>query len=304
MKHRYFVSAALLTALASVCVQPLAFAQTAPAPAASTQASTQAAIAPDLDYSLMALFMEKFSVVERGRTKIAYSETRRQGKPFLTAYVEKMAAEDISVLSRDGQLAYWLNLQNILVIKAITDDTKKTKLNRLRGTGASPGKLWTKPRVTIDDATFSIVDIENKIMASWPDTPDLIYGLYQGVKGGPCLNKIAFTAANVHDELSKAAKQYINARGIVKVSGGTAHVTPIYDWYKGGLFGADDRSVIAHIRSHAAPTLANRLSRTHELAMVKLNYRVDNYVAQAQAANIPTSRPRIEPARGTGGFGS
>jgi len=295
MKARYIISVIMLSAFTGTSMPIPAFAQTV---------VTQTAAVPDLDYSPMALFLKKFAVVERGRTKIAYSAARRQGKPFLNAYAERMAGEDISALPRDGQLAYWLNLQNLLVIKAITDDTKKNNLKKLRGTVSAPGKLWTKPRITIDGTALSIADIENKIIENWQDTPDLIYGLYQGVKGGPSLSRTSYTAANVRDELAKSAKLYVNARGIVKVEGQTAHVTPVFDWYKGGVFAASDRAVIEHIRSHAEPNLANKLRRTRELATVKLNYRADNYAPKKPKTDRKNRNVRIEPARRTGGYGS
>ncbi|MBL4853015.1 MAG: DUF547 domain-containing protein [Robiginitomaculum sp.] len=277
-----------------------AFAQTSSTSLTTVPAATtQTASIPDLDYSAMTQFIRSFSVEERGRTNIFYKAVRSDGKPFLNAYAKYLAGQDITDLNRDGQLAYWLNVQNLLVIKAITEDTKKTNLKKFRGTGDAPGTLWTNPRIMIDGVNLSIVDIENKITDGWKDTPNLVYGLYQGVKGGPRLHRASFTAANVQEQLAKAAKLYVNANGIIKIRNKKVHVMPVYEWYKADLFGADDQAVIDHIRSHAKANLAYELSQVRGLKVVKLNYRTDNFVPPK-----PQVTQRIQPSRGTGGFGS
>jgi len=298
MKYHYIASAVLLTTLGFSTTGPMttAFAQT---PANVSLETTQTAKISDIDYSAMTQFIRSFSVEERGRTNIYYKAVRSDGKPFLNAYAEHLAGQDITGLNRDGQLAYWLNVQNLLVVKAITDDTKKNNLKKLRGTGAAPGTLWTNPRITVGGVNLSIVDIENKILDGWKDTPNLVYGLYQGVKGGPGLRRTSFTAANVQKQLATAAKLYVNTDGMVKVKNKTAHVVPVYEWYKADLFGANNQAVIDHIRSHAKPNLAYTLSQARGLKMMKLNYRADNFIPPK-----PKTSQRISPARTTGGYGS
>jgi len=254
--------------------------------------------APDIDYSAMASFMQKFAVVERGRPKIAYKNVRATGKPFLTAYTQYLTSQNIPAQSRDGQLAYWLNLQNLLVVKAIAE-SKKTNLKKLRGTGKTPGSLWTKPRVTIAGQNLSIANIEQKIVTGWSEHPNVIYGIYQGVKGAPCLSKTSYTATDVHARLEKLAELYVNARGIVSVKSQTAHVTPVYDWYKDALFSSRDGALIDHVRAHAYPNLASKLSRASAVDVVKLNYKADVYVVKK-----PRSYNNNVRSSGGGGYGS
>jgi len=96
----------------------------------------------DLDYTAMNLFMERVSKTERGRPSIAYKIVRENGSEFLDEYEVYLSGIDSTALSDDERLAYWLNVQNFLVVKAVTLDTKTTKLKSLRGTGAKPGKMW------------------------------------------------------------------------------------------------------------------------------------------------------------------
>lgn len=272
----------------------------APLSAQAVETPGVQAAAPTIDYSPMELFMKKFAVVERGRPNIAYKAVRKHGEPFLASYTQYLSDQNVSALSSDGQLAYWLNVQNLLVVTAISE-AKKTNLKKFRGTGGAPGKLWTKQRITIEGQNLSIADIEHKIVTGWSANPNVLYGIYQGVKGAPCLSKVSYTAENVHGELEKAAQIYVNASGIVKVKSQTAYITPVYDWYQDTLFGQDDKAVIAHIRGHATPNLASKLSRAHQLDVVKLNYKADAYSTKSAPRRQPVN---VTTARGTGGYGS
>ena len=104
-------------------------AQTAePATAEPVSSTTQAPQLTPIDYTVVKTFMDKFSVVERGRPKLNYDHVRDVGKPFLTAYINYLGEQNLDGRSEDEQLAHWLNVQNFLVIQAITEDTKKSNL--------------------------------------------------------------------------------------------------------------------------------------------------------------------------------
>ena len=234
------------------------------------------------DYSQMTKFMKRDSVNSRGRPSIAYNDLRKDSPEFFGSYGDYLVNIDTSGFSQDDQLAYWLNLQNFLVVKAITEDTKKTNLKSLRGSGDKPGKLWTKERVDIGGNAYSIADIENKIIAEF-DNPNVIYGLYQGVKGAPCLSETPYEGASVTARLDELGKQYVNSRGIVTPEKGVASVTPIYDWYKADLFEDNEKTLLAHLKTNAATHLRGRLNTVREIKYTKLNYDIDNFVPQANA---------------------
>lgn len=236
----------------------------------------------DLDYTAMNLFMERVSKTERGRPSIAYKIVRENGSEFLDEYEVYLSGIDSTALSDDERLAYWLNVQNFLVVKAVTLDTKTTKLKSLRGTGAKPGKMWTKDRFTAGGQTYSIADIETKLVSEF-NNPNVIYGLYQGVKGGPCLSSTAYQGETVQARLSELGMQYVNSSGIVEPNKSVVTVTPIYDWYKAELFGNDDKLVLKHLKANAETHLRGRLNRGTQLKYTKLNYSVDNFDAIAKS---------------------
>jgi len=270
-----------------------------------------------IDYGAYDEIMEKVSVKQGGRPRVAYDFLREQKKDFVGNYVTFLEEQDISDFSKDDQLAYWLNVQNIVTVDAILKDGKKKKtLKKLRGTAEKPGKLWTKPRVTIDGQNMSLQDIETKLLTEF-DNPNIIYGIYQGVRGAPCLTPVAYRGANVNEVLEKSAKQYINSNGIVSVNRGVVEVTPVFFWYRDQAFEGGDAVLLAHLKENAEPNLKSALYRGKSFEASDLNYRLDYYdvdkanqdrIASSRAASRSSSRPAPRPAppqqpRG-GGYGS
>jgi len=237
---------------------------------AVSETESDIAAVPRADYSMMNLFMGKLSANERGRPSIAYELVRENALPVLDEYEEVLTAIDINGMSDDERLAYWLNVQNFLVVKAVATDTKKSNLKSLRGTAKKPGKLWTKDRITLGGESYSIADVEAKITSDFKD-PNVIYGMYQGVKGGPCLSETAYEGATVRARLAELGGRYVNSRGIVSPSKGVVTVTPVYEWNKTALFNGDDKEILKHVKTHANTALRGRLNTGREIKFTKLN---------------------------------
>ncbi len=257
---------------------------------------TPTAYAP-IDYSFYDTIIKKVSVNEGGRPRLAYDFIRNQKNDFIGDYVLKLARQDVSHLSPNERLAYWLNIQNTLTIDAILKDGKgKRSLKKLRGTADEPGKLWTKPRLTIAGQNLSLQDIENKILTEF-ENPNVIYGLYQGVRGGPSLSSKAYNGATVNEMLAQNAKRYVNSKGIVAVKGDVVKVTPVFMWYRDIALGGGDMALMEHLKSHAYPNLKSALFRGKTYEMSSLNYRLDDY-------KIPKQETDASRSRGGGGYGS
>lgn len=269
-------------------ITPHAFADEESAAIESTELS-----APEVDYVLMETFMQKLSSNERGRPSIAYAAAREHGAEFFKQYETLLTGVDVSALNEDERLAYWLNLHNFLVVKAVTLDTKRTNLKSLRGTAKKPGKMWTKDRITLDGQSYSIADIEDKITSDFKD-PNVIYGLYQGVKGGPCLSYTPYQGETVTARLAELGEQYVNSRGIVTPNKNVVTLTPIYDWHKAALFNGNDTDILKHVKAHASTSLRGRLNRGTDVEYTKLNYVTDNFdpKKQVQSARKRTPQPQ------------
>ena len=233
-------------------------------------------VSSPIDYTVFDEMIKKLTVEQGGRPRIAYDFIREQKLNFMENYISYLERQDVTALSKNDQMAYWLNLQNIVVVQAILDEGKKKSLKKLRGTAEAPGPLWVKPRVTVAGQDLSLQDIETKLFTTF-DNPNIIYGLYQGVRGGPALTSKAYRGAIVSEMLDNNAKQYVNAKGIVGVKKNIIEVPPIFLWYQDVAFGGDSLALTEHLKSYAEPTLKSALYRGKTIEAKSLNYRLDSY---------------------------
>lgn len=115
----------------------------------------------------------------------------------------------MSALSQDEQLAYWLNLYNVVVIDEIN---KVYPLKNLQDFVTDRGGLLEQKLLTIDGVKISLNDIQYKILhKKFPENTLILYGFYQGYIGSPSIRKHAYTAENVHRTLGANAHDFINS---------------------------------------------------------------------------------------------
>ncbi|MEL7029016.1 MAG: DUF547 domain-containing protein [Pseudomonadota bacterium] len=252
-----------------------------------------------IGYGEVNAFLNGYGIPEDGRFKLHYSAMRNGGTALLAEFVSFMSQLEPTKLSRDEQLAYWLNLHNLMVVRAIASENVGRDLEDERGEGPAPGEMWTQNRVTVEGVELSIDDIQSIVITNWND-PNVLYGLYQGVQGGPRLRAAAYYGASVMEKLEDMGRKYVNARGVTRVRRGEARVSPIYHWHKDTLFGGEDAAVIAHVKGLAKERLASQLEEAETLGQTKFSYRLDKYEPRRQ----PSPGVSGGGGLGGGGFGS
>ncbi|MEM8635781.1 MAG: DUF547 domain-containing protein [Pseudomonadota bacterium] len=275
----------LAASIALVITSPIVTADTPDATqftqfAAYTEASTF-----NVRYDPISQFTDVFGNEERGRLKIAYSAVNQQGKDFLARYVNYLGNVPVTTLSRDDQLAYWLNTRNMLITQAMAESTSRRRMRQNRGTADAPGSMWTDKRITVDGVELSIDDIEHGIiLANWSDTPNVIYGLYQGSQGSVAFPTNGFSGSNVHTELEQIGREFISSRNGVRVRRNKAQLPEVYSWYSDELFGGDQAAVVSHISALADANTASRLSEATSFENRRFSYSSDEFIIRQQAA--------------------
>lgn len=234
-----------------------------------------------IDYAQVDELVAAVSVQSRGRLNFRYDVMRQAGIQFLDRYINFLTQRDPVTFSRNEQLAYWLNLRNMLIIKMISNDDPGSSLNNERGTYANPGPEWSEKIVTISGVDLSLDDIERKILAkNWPQQ-NLIYGLYQGIRGSTAYPETCFRGGSVNEQLNALASDYINNRSTVSAKKEDLKVAGIYEWYRDDFFDGDDQVIIAHIKEHAEEKLQKKLTGVSALSFKKISYRLDAERARA-----------------------
>lgn len=110
--------------------------------------------------------------------------------------------------STDEQLAYWLNLHNVLVINHIAHLYPKKVLDDLYQ-GQQP---WATQRLyRFGDETLSLTDIKfHKVLPLAAGRTDVIYGFYEGYISGPSIRSEPFTGKDLKTQLKENAVEFVN----------------------------------------------------------------------------------------------
>ncbi|MBT8047103.1 MAG: DUF547 domain-containing protein [Xanthomonadales bacterium] len=138
------------------------------------------------------------------------------------------AEAPLEYFSRDEQLAYWLNLYNVTLINEIISIYPKRKLKKLL-TGRK--SILKKKLLNVAGVPLSLDDIQYTILRhNYGNDPLVLYGLYQGIIGGPNIRKSAYTAANVRRHLAENAAEFVNSnRGTYAKDEKVFRVSSLYD---------------------------------------------------------------------------
>ncbi len=138
------------------------------------------------------------------------------------------AEAPLEYFSRDEQLAYWLNLYNVTMINEIIRVYPERKLKKLL---IGKKSILSKELLNVAGVPLSLNDIQHTILKhNYDNNPLVLYGLYQGIIGGPNIRKSAYTGYNVQRNLANNAAEFINSnRGTYAKSETTFRASSLYD---------------------------------------------------------------------------
>lgn len=230
-----------------------------------------------IDHSAWGAFLDRLlEVSPDGINRLAYGKVSAEDRATLDAYVNGLIALPISTYNRSEQMAYWVNLYNVLTVQVVLDHYP---VDSIRDIDISPGLFssgpWGKKLVTIEGERVALDDIEHQILRPiWQD-PRIHYAVNCASLGCPNLHPEPFDATALEQQLDQAAASYINhARG-ASVEGGQLIVSSIYSWFSED-FGSSDKNVIAHLQRYAAPDLANALGAVSSIHDDRYDWRLND----------------------------
>lgn len=188
---------------------------------------------------------------------------------FFKAYQEGLenlsSRRSLKTLNKREQLAFWLNLYNVIVINKLVEEYPISKLKKLRSTKRGKKSFWTEKTTTVEGVSLSLTDIE-KILFKNFDTPLVAFGLWQGSIGGPRLVNKAFTGNNVMRTLENNAVEFVNSNcGLRPPTGARMKVSDFYQWML-PAFGTSEDHVTMFIKEYADPNFVTGVAGVSSLS--------------------------------------
>lgn len=155
----------------------------------------------------------------------------------LDTYLAQLAAVDPAPLSRDEQLAYYINAYNAATLSLIVDNYPVASITDLDG-----GEPWDVERVELAGETYSLNQLENDVIRPHFEEPRIHFAVNCAAASCPPLRSGAFTGDRLEAQLEEQTRAFLTDPAYTSVDGGTAEVSKIFDWY-----GADFDDVAAFI---------------------------------------------------------
>ncbi|MDP9412942.1 MAG: DUF547 domain-containing protein [Pseudomonadota bacterium] len=230
-----------------------------------------------------------------GRTLVPFARLKGDGQRVLEAFVSRLEQVQVETLSRDEQLAYWLNLRTLVLLHQTID---AFPVSRPQETFRGPNAVTANRVLTVSGEPLSVDDIDRIVLANWSE-PHVIYGLTLPVLGAPGLPRTAFRGSSVHHMLQEAGRDFINRAGVIRVKGDSAELSNFFTWHR-AAFG-NEAKLLEHIRSLAAPKLAGRLAGAATISQ-RFDWKLAAAFERSFDARDPTGTSVYEPS--TAGSGS
>ena len=193
-----------------------------------------------------------------GVNRVDYAAVTAADRAALGDYLDRLQATEVSRLSRDEQLAFWINLYNARTVALILDNYPVGSIRDITYGLLSFGP-WDEPLLNVEGRALSLNDVEHGIVRPiWADRR-VHYVLNCAAVGCPNLGLRAYTGATIDAAMETAARIYVNdPRGARFDAEGRLIVSKIYGWFRED-FGDDHQGVLAELRRYAAPALRERL---------------------------------------------
>ena len=155
---------------------------------------------------------------------------------------------DIQSLSRNEQLAFWINLHNVAMVEQIANawPVRQPREIKIDGVPLDEARF-----ITVEGIKLSPRDIREQIVyRHWKD-PVVMYGFWRGEIGGPSLQKEAYNADNVARLLTRGAADFVNSLRGTQEGGGRLQVSEHYREAAPFFFPDFEKDLRAHLTRFA-----------------------------------------------------
>jgi hypothetical protein len=192
-----------------------------------------AAAAPPPDYKLWAELLAKHYDPARG---MDYKALKEKDKATLDTLRQQMAAVDTRFLSREDQLAYWINLYNISTVGVVVDNYPVDSIRDLSTDPLVRLNVFKKDHVRTKTGPMSLNDVENdKIREGFKD-PRIHFAINCAAKSCPPIRPEPFVGAKLKQQLDDQTRKFLNGPNGVRLEkkGSTLvlHTTKIMEWFE------------------------------------------------------------------------
>ncbi len=212
----------------------------------------------------------------QGINRVAYAEVTDPDRKRLQTYLARLEETDVSALSRDQQLAFWINLYNAETVELILEHYPVASIRKINDGFLSFGP-WDRPVAVVNNRELTLNDIEHRIIRPVFNEPRIHYALNCAAAGCPNLMQRAWRAETLERDLAAAERAYVNNfRGVSIGANGAVTLSKIYIWFQED-FGANETEVLQRVQQVAEPDLARAIGARKGAIRYQYDWSLNEY---------------------------
>jgi hypothetical protein len=166
-----------------------------------------------------------------------YAALKASNKQTLDDLRKRMAQVDPQFLSRNDQLAYWINLYNISVVGVVVDHYPVASIRDLSTDPVIRLNIFKKDLVETKRGKVSLNDIENDRIRDGFKDPRIHFAINCAAKSCPPIRTEPYVGDKISAQLDDQVRKFLagphGVRAEKKGSQLTLRVTKIFDWFSG-----------------------------------------------------------------------
>jgi uncharacterized protein DUF547 len=183
----------------------------------------------------------------------AYYRALKAERGKLDGFVTMQATMTVDKLSREEQLAFWLNAYNALVLKTVIDhypilgrssDYPPKSIRQISG-------AFERLPHRVAGRTLTLDQIEQTVLAGFHD-PRVFFALGRAAAGGGRLRSEAFVPARIEEQLAETAAECVTRAQCIRIDREAAKV------YASSIFSWREKEFAAAYADKAPASFANR----------------------------------------------
>jgi hypothetical protein len=199
------------------------------------------------------------------------------GNSRFETYMASLKTVKTGDMSRNEQLAFWINAYNAVTIdKVIKWKPKKSVRETIIPGVWSSTKFFTTREHIVAGSRLSQDDIEHEILRKKLKDPRIHFAIICASSGCPLQARFAFTEENVQARLDEVTRQYLDSeRGIrIDEAENTLYMSKIFDWF-GSDFVAKSGSVIDFVSPYLKKEVLMFIDRKPKISYLHYDWALN-----------------------------
>jgi Protein of unknown function, DUF547 len=192
-------------------------------------------------------------------------------------YLDSLKSANLDSMSRNDQLAFWLNAYNAVTIDKVIQWKPKKSVRETVIPGVwTSTKFFTTRQHTVAGKSFSQDDIEHEILRKQFNDPRIHFAIICASSSCPPLPRYAYTEENVQTKLEEETRNYINSDRGTKMDSAenTLYLSKLFDWFSGD-FESKSGSVMDFIKPYLDKDALAFLARKPKIAYIHYDWSLN-----------------------------